>query len=73
MLRHSIITILEHTTEDKHESILHVSVILIFPFSCEIFYNWKVLRSVKVQSLQRQKTRGMKAPIATNIGNMEEL
>ena len=25
------------------------------------------------QSLQRQNTRGIKAPIATNIGNMEEL
>ena len=56
--------------------ILHVIETLICQFTCgvcEIFYNWKVLRSVKVQSLQRQKTRGMKAPIATNIGSMEEL
>ena len=55
------------------KKILHVSVSLIFQFTCEVFYNWKGLRSEKVQSLQRQKTRGMKAPIATNIGNMEEL
>merc|ERR1719391_1114872 len=30
-------------------------------------------RSSGAQSRQRQKTRGMKAPIATKIGNMDEL
>ena len=53
--------------------ILHVIETIYVCGVCEIFYNWKVLRSMKVQSLQRQKTRGMKAPIATNIGSMEEL